>query len=124
MARDSRGLRIQSVHHAVSVSTAASSPEGGESVVLNLAGTRDLVASMKVPARRRGNCPVAYDGRTSTYRLNESPLPKAGKWARVAGEVDAMRKTPHLKSPARKRGNAGGDGRHSRPAGASMKVPA
>ena len=61
------------------MSTAASSPEGGESVVLNLAGTRDLVASMKVPARRRGNARAGRHLSRQLVGLNESPRPKAGE---------------------------------------------
>ena len=37
-------------------------------------------ASMKVPARRRGNQSVVECLPASTSRLNESPRPKAGKF--------------------------------------------
>ena len=54
-------------------------PKAGK---FNLFGLRDKrfgQASMKVPARRRGNEPLPVFTVDSSFRLNESPRPKAGK---------------------------------------------
>ena len=63
-------------------------------------------ASMKVPARRRGNTELVFRWKRNGKRLNESPRPKAGKCLNddyaVPGALASM------KVPARRRGNPGG----------------
>ena len=53
-------------------------PKAGKSVLL-LVDDLALIASMKVPARRRGNFLTSGAGFLKLLRLNESPRPKAGK---------------------------------------------
>ena len=43
-----------------------------------------MLASMKVPALRRGNCWNLQFTRHNNDGLNESPRPKAGKYGRYA----------------------------------------
>lgn len=86
--------------------------------------SRSICVYRSIVTRRRGKRrsePCRY---SRPCCLNEGPLPKAGKWARVAGEADAMRKTPHLKSPARRQGNQEEGFARVHALHASMKVPA
>ena len=59
---------------------------------------------MKVPALRRGNLEGLLRLRPALAGLNESPRPKAGKFAQFAAQV---RVTPgaSMKVPALRRGN-------------------
>ena len=118
MARDSRRLRIQSVHHAVSVSTAASSSKGGE-----ISWRRHLPLSMKVPTRRQGN-----RGKPKVHRLKVFASMKVPARRRGNDPLQPPLKPlvpASMKVPARRRGNfAPGREIGPRSTKASMKVPA
>ena len=82
-----------------------------------------MVASMKVPARRRGNRPRRPYLHGVRWCLNESPRPKAGKW--VVGNSQVLDEgLASMKVPARRRGNELVAERSTRVRLASMKVPA
>ena len=135
MARDSRELRTQSVHHTISVPTAASSSEGGEitstspkrmsQTSLNesprpKAGKFFLPAPLssssvnlnESPRPKAGKCRESSKGKSASQSLNESPRPKAGKFVWLRCMVLSLRAS--MKVPARRRGNEG-HGHHERP---------
>ena len=72
-----------------------------------------VLASMKVPPKRKGNKTHSSPWQSRRHRLNESPSEKEGKFA-CKVTVDEFWKIASMKVPPKRKGNTIGDGIHSR----------